>query len=59
TTGRALRYAESSARGLLHQELGHSLPPDCRSNYSSQMNVNNPSSTSIKDVAGQSSSFFW
>ena len=25
TIGRALRYADGSARGLLHQELGHGL----------------------------------
>jgi len=25
TNGRALRYAEGSARGLLHQALGHGL----------------------------------
>ena len=27
TTGRALRYAKGSARGLLHQALGHGLLP--------------------------------
>jgi hypothetical protein len=27
TVGRALRYADGSARGLLHHERGHGLKP--------------------------------